>query len=90
MKRVTDNKSFLSRDNFLIRTEVRWYAIILYFNKICMKFGEAFLNLRVFPDYPLKQMRKQVNGSQLSSHFLSFPQHGNRLLTIKRKESEVA
>ena len=54
MKIVNDNKSFLSRNNFLIRTEVRWYAIILYFNKICMKFGEAFLNLRVFPDYPLK------------------------------------
>ena len=54
MKILNDNKSFLSRNIFLIRTDVRWYAIILYFNKTCMKFGEAFLNLRVLPDYPLK------------------------------------
>ena len=54
MKIVIDNKSFPSGNNFLIRTDVRWYAIILYFNKTCMKFGEAFLNFTVFPDYPLK------------------------------------
>ena len=49
-----------SKNNFLLRTDVRWYATISNVTKICMKFDEVFLNICI--SWLLFEMDEKTNG----------------------------